>query len=130
MSLCSAFARINGEVCVDTGDIRVSEKRLYTGFVYSCSVVTCQYTDIHTNKTINLLGHIDELTPDMYNKLYSALNDIPIKTITNFNVYYGSLCKNNCSSKQIIHNVFSNLGIDESKITVKIIKDNEVYVPE
>jgi len=48
-------------ICVNTGEVKISEKSLVTGFVITCSVIGFSYNNN------NFLAHIDAMKPGMKN---------------------------------------------------------------
>ena len=121
MFLCGSYARVDGNSsCVETGEIKVSEKKLYTGFVYTCSVLTFRFT--RKSKNYNFLAHVDALGEHMFDRLYNTMKDLPLNDVIDFNIYYGPLCKGacqkecRCKSMNIIRDVFVKLGLQNRKI--------------
>ena len=121
MFLCGSFARVDGNSnCVETGEVKVSTKKLFTGFVYTCSVVTFRFTKDSQN--YNFLAHVDALGEHMFDRLYDGMKDVPINDVIEFNIYYGPLCKGSCQnecrckSMNIIRDVFVKLGLEKRKI--------------
>ena len=134
MFYCGSYARIDGNsACVDTGEIKISFKKLYTSFVYSCSVLTFNF-----NSNQNYMAHVDALGENMELKLYESLKNLPLNTVSEFNIYYGSLCKGDCKehcrckSMSIIRNVFVKLGLEKRKINEYNLDvwQTEVSIPE
>ena len=84
-SLCRAFNDIN-TICVDSGKIIISKKKLITSGVKTCSVLAFSYNNI------NFMAHIDEMKPNMEKNLLHELNKFNLDNIDTFHIWYGSLC--------------------------------------
>ena len=82
MFLCGNYAKLDNSICVDTGEIKISPNKLYTGFVYSCSVLTFSFTD--KSQTKNFLAHVDALGENMEIRLYDKMKDLPLNKVNNF----------------------------------------------
>ena len=138
MFLCNAFARYNEDAdCVETGQIKISEKKLYTSFVYSCSVLTFSYKI--ENKTYNFLAHVDAFGENMQARLTNKLSRIPLNNISSFNVYYGPLCLKKtcanhceCESQKIVKEALKSNNVPDSKINENYLEkwQSEVSIPE
>jgi hypothetical protein len=135
MFLCGNYAKLDNSICVDTGEIKISPNKLYTGFVYSCSVLTFSFTD--KSQTKNFLAHVDALGENMEIRLYDKMKDLPLNKVNNFSIYYGPLCKGSCKkqcrckSMNIIRNVFLKLGLKNVKVSEYNLEvwQTEVSIP-
>jgi hypothetical protein len=139
MFLCNAFARLNdNSTCVETGEIRVSTTKLFTSFVYSCSVLTFQYINESDNNIYNFMAHVDAFGEQMEKRLLDKMRKLPLNTVPQYNIYYGPLCKGSCKahcrckSMNIIKNVFAELGLKNIKIKEYNLEvwQTEVSIPE
>lgn len=138
MFLCSSYASLDGSsTCVETAEIRTSTKRLFTSFVYSCSVLTFEYVDLNTNTVNYFLAHVDALGEHMKDRLKSKLMDLPMETVKELNLYYGPLCIGSCKkdcrckSMNIIKDVIAELNLNNKIINEKNLKvwQTEVSIP-
>ena len=87
MFLCNSFARLNdNSTCVETGEIRVSTTKLYTSFVYSCSVLTFQYINQSDNNIYNFLAHVDAFGEQMEKRLLDKMSLLPLHTVHQYTV--------------------------------------------
>ena len=110
-TLCKAFYNIN-YICVNSGEIIISNKKLMTSGVKTCSVLGFSFN----NK--NFMTHIDEMIPNMENRLLLQLSKINISHVKTFHIWYGSLCINNCNSSKLLHKIIKKIKIPEEKIIV------------
>ena len=130
MFLCSSYASLDGNSkCVETAEIRTSPKRLFTSFVYSCSVLTFEYVDPNTNTVNYFLAHVDAMGEHMKDRLKSRIMDLPMDSVKELNIYYGPLCIGSCkkdcrcNSMNIIKDVISELNLNN-----KIKKEKNLQV--
>ena len=119
--LCNAFPH-SKSLCVNTGEVIISNNQLVTSFVKTCSVIEFSY-----NK-LNFMAHIDAFNPNMELKLINNLKKFNLDNIKEVNVWRGSHCFSNCpsfkiamkilkkfSDKTIINYYYSNETIIKSK---------------
>ena len=109
--LCNAFPSMNS-ICVNTGEVKISEKTLVTGFVITCSVIGFSYN----NK--NFLAHIDAMKPGMKNEVINEINKLNPTFIDKINIWKGSKCNYECPSfaiaKEITNNLKGNIIIHQA----------------
>jgi len=100
--LCDAY-NINTE-CVNTGEVKSSNKTLITSFVEICTAIGFHYNGI------NFLAHVDGMEPNMDSKVINELKKINPKKIDKIHVWKGYKCENNCPSFQIVQNIVNQLN--------------------
>lgn len=119
--LCNAFPSMNS-ICVNTGEVKISEKILMTGFVKTCSVIGFSY------KNNNFLAHIDAMKPNMKNQVINEINKLNPKYINKIHIWKGSNCNSNCPSfaiaKQITNKLKGNVIIHQANNNIIKITTN------
>lgn len=93
--LCSAFIADENGICVDTGEIKISEKKLFTQFVKTCTVLTFKIGKQ------NYLAHVDAFNPSMKEELKQSLTKIKLNKVKHVHVWRGWMCHDNCPSFEI-----------------------------
>ena len=127
-TLCNSFNYINNMDCVESGETKISQNELFTSFIYSCSVLSFNYT--LNGKKHNFMAHVDTFNSNMENELnfeienvYKKLNK-SFSNIKFFKIYYGSLCiDKSCKSRNIIERVLKKYKIKKNKFKYHNLQD-------
>jgi len=108
-NLCYAFG---DSTCVNTGEVKLNYKELNKDLSTSF-INTCCALGFHVNG-FNFLAHVDDMTPNMYNKIISKLQIISsnLKDIKNIHVWVGMMCttKSNCGCLKICKKVIKYIN--------------------
>ncbi len=103
--LCNAYMYITtNSICVNTGEVKISEHKLSTSFVHTCSVLAFSVNNL------NFLAHIDAFEPNMKEKILKELNNVNLKEINEIHVWKGKNCLNNCPSFNILKDIIQIIG--------------------
>ena len=98
---------------------------MMTSGVKTCSVLGFSFN----NK--NFMAHIDEMIPNMENRLLLQLSKINISDVKTFHIWYGSLCINKCNSSKLLNNIIKKLKINKEKIIVhgNVEYNQQIIIP-
>lgn len=101
--LCDAYNSIDTE-CVNTGEVKTSNKTLITNFVEICTAI-----GFHSNG-INFLAHVDGLRPNMESQVINHLHQLNTTNINKIHIWKGYKCDKSCPSFQIVQNIVNKLN--------------------
>ena len=117
--LCDSFPSMDS-ICVDTGEVKISNHNLNTSFVNTCTVIAFEYE----NK--KFMAHIDAINPNMEKKILKYLSKIDTNKVKTVNVWKGTKCEKYCPSfeiaKKILDKFSKNTNIIYNKAKNEVIK--------
>lgn len=107
---------------VDQAEIKISNQKLYTSHIGTCSVLAFS----HNNK--NFLAHIDAIQNNETHIINKIKNNYNINELHNINIYIykGPWCYSNCLSTNIIINSLNKLKLNYI-LNEKKIKWNQYF---
>lgn len=107
---------------VDQSKIVVSNKKLYTSHVGTCSVLLFSYNNL------NFMAHIDALQNNSVEINTIIKQHFNPKYIDNVSIYKGNWCYNDCLSTNIIIASLNKLNISYKVYEKKIKWNNFIYI--
>lgn len=111
-------------IYVDEGELKISNNKLYTGKVGTCSLLLFSY------KNNNFLAHIDALknnSEDIINILKKNFSINKLK-YTKIYIIKGSWCNNECITLDIIINALKQLNLKYDFYKENIKWKNSIYI--
>ena len=107
---------------VDQSKIIISNKKLYTSHIGTCSVLLFSYNNI------NFMAHIDALQNNSIEIVNIIKKKFNYKKLINVKIYKGLWCYNNCLSTNIIINALSKLNISYTLYEKKVNYNNYIFI--
>ena len=107
---------------VDQSKIIVSNKKLYTSHVGTCSILLFSYNNL------NFMAHIDALQNNSNQIIKKIITNFDYSKLNNVIIYKGPWCYNNCMSTNIIIKSLKNLNISYILHEKKIKWSNDIYI--
>lgn len=107
---------------VDQSKINISNKKLYTSHVGTCSILLFSYNNL------NFMAHVDALQNNSNQIIKKIITNFDHSKLNNVTIYKGPWCYNNCMSTDIIIKSLKNLNISYTLYEKKIKWSNDIYI--
>ena len=107
---------------VDQSQIIISNKKLYTSHIGTCSILLFSYNNV------NFMAHIDALQNNSNEIIHIIKKKFDYKLLTNVKIYKGLWCYKNCLSTNIIINALNNLNITYTLYEKKVNYNNYIFI--
>lgn len=107
---------------VEQSKIIISNKKLYTSHIGTCSVLLFSYNNI------NFMAHIDALQNNSIEIINIIKKKFNYKKLINVKIYKGLWCYNNCLSTNIIISALNKLNISYTLYEKKVNYNNYIFI--